>query len=69
MSFFKQTWVRVAAWIILFADIVLLILTGVTEADISDAVKIAFIAIAAVSAVIAFIAGHAKIKSLEKQSE
>lgn len=64
MNFFKKTWVRVAAWIVLFLDIVVLFLGGVTEADISQAVKLGFVAIAAVAGIIAFISSHAKIKEL-----
>ena len=64
MNFFKKTWVRVTAWIVLFLDIVVLFLGGVTEADISQAVKLGFVAIAAVAGIIAFISSHAKIKEL-----
>lgn len=67
MDFMKKTWVRVVAWIVLFLDIIVLALSGVTQADISDGVKLVFVAIAGVSAVIAFIAGHSKIKELQSK--
>ena len=64
MDFFKKTWVRVTAWVVLFVALVVLVLGGVTQAEVSEGVELAFKVIAAVAGVIAFIAGHAKIKEL-----
>ena len=60
MNFFKQTWVKVTAWIILFLDIVVLFLGGVTQKEVSTGVELTFIAIAAVAGIIAFITEHVK---------
>ena len=62
MDFFKKTWVRVTAWIVLFLDIVVLFLGGVTQKEISTALDLAFVAIAAIAGIIAFIAERAKNK-------
>ncbi len=67
MNFFKQKWVKVAAWIVLFADLVVLFLGGVTQKEISDAVAIGFIAIGAVAAIVAFITERVKAKELPQK--
>ena len=64
MDFFKKTWVRVTAWIVLFIALVALILGGVTQAEVSEGVELVFKAVALVAGIIAFIAGHSKIKEL-----
>ena len=64
MDFFKKTWVRVTAWIVLFIALVVLILGGVTQAEVSEGVELVFKAVALVAGIIAFIAGHSKIKEL-----
>ena len=64
MDFFKKTWVRVTAWIVLFVALVVLVLGGVTQAEVSEGVELAFKVIAAVAGIIAFIAAHSKIKEL-----
>ena len=67
MNFFKQKWVKVVAWIILFVDLVVLFLGGVTQKEISDAVALGFIAIAAVAAIVAFICERTKAKELPQK--
>ncbi len=67
MNFFKQKWVKVAAWIILFADLVVLFLGGVTQKEVSDAVALGFTAIGIIAAIVAFIAEHAKAKELPQK--
>ena len=67
MNFFKQKWVKVAAWIVLFADLVVLFLGGVTQKEVSDAVAIGFIAIGAVAAIVAFITERVKAKELPQK--
>ena len=52
MNFFKQTWVKVTAWIVLFLDIVVLFLGGVTQKEVSTGVELTFIAIAAVAGIV-----------------
>ena len=69
MDFFKKTWVKVTAWIVLFIAIVVLLLGGVTQAEISDGLKVIVTAVAAVASVIAFITGHATVKDLKKKLE
>lgn len=64
MDFFKKTWVRVTAWIVLFVALVVLVLGGVTQAEVSEGVELAFRVIAAVAGIIAFITAHSKIKEL-----
>jgi hypothetical protein len=67
MNFFKQKWVKVTAWIVLFADLVALFLGGVTQKEVSDAVAIGFIAIGAVAAIVAFITERVKAKELPQK--
>ena len=67
MNFFKQKWVKVTAWIILFADLVVLFLGGVAQKEVSDAVALGFIAIGAVAAIIAFITERSKAKELPQK--
>lgn len=67
MNFFKQKWVKVTAWVILFADLVVLFLGGVTQKEVSDAVALGFIAIGAIAAIVAFIAERAKAKELPQK--
>jgi hypothetical protein len=67
MNFFKQKWVKVTAWVVLFADLVVLFLGGVTQKEVSDAVALGFIAIGAVAAIVAFIAERAKAKELPQK--
>jgi hypothetical protein len=67
MNFFKQKWVKVTAWIILFADLVVLFLGGVTQKEVSDGVALGFIAIGAVAAIIAFITERSKAKELPQK--
>lgn len=69
MDFFKKTWVKVTAWIVLFIAIVVLLLGGVTQAEISNGVEVVVLAVGAVAAVIAFITGHATVKDLKKKLE
>ena len=64
MNFFKQKWVKVTAWIVLFVDLVVLFLGGVTQKEVSDAVAIGFIAIGAIAAIVAFITERVKAKEL-----
>lgn len=66
MNFFKQTWVKVTAWIVLFADLVVLFLGGVTQKEISTGVELGFIAIGAVAGIIAFITEHVKKDTTKK---
>lgn len=65
MDFFKQTWVKVTAWIVFFADLVVLFLAGVTQAEVADGVTLAFSAIAIIAGIIAFITERTK-KSAKK---
>lgn len=67
MNFFKQKWVKVTAWVVLFADLVVLFLGGVTQKEVSDAVAIGFIAIGAVAAIVAFITERVKAKELPQK--
>ena len=67
MNFFKQKWVKVTAWVVLFADLVVLFLGGVTQKEVSDAVALGFIAIGTVAAIVAFIAERAKAKELPQK--
>ena len=67
MNFFKQKWVKVTAWIIIFADLVVLFLGGVTQKEVSDGVALGFIAIGAVAAIIAFITERSKAKELPQK--
>lgn len=60
MDFFKKTWVKVTAWVVLFLDLVVLFLGGVTQKEISSGVELAFIAIGAIAGIIAFITEHVK---------
>lgn len=61
-DFFKQKWVKITAWIMVAVGLVALILGGMTEGDINNGIKMLFVAIAAVGAVIAFITGEAQKK-------
>lgn len=67
MKFFSQKWVKITAWVVLFADLVVLFLGGVTQKEVSDAVALGFIAIGAVAAIVAFIAERAKAKELPQR--
>lgn len=67
MKFFQRKWVKVTAWVVLFADLVVLFLGGVTQKEVSDAVALGFIAIGAVAAIVAFIAERAKAKELPQK--
>ena len=67
MNFFKQKWVKVIAWVVLFVDLVVLFLGGVTQKEVSDAVAIGFIAIGAVAAIVAFITERVKAKELPQK--
>jgi 2-keto-3-deoxy-6-phosphogluconate aldolase len=67
MNFFKQKWVKVTAWTILFADLVVLFLGGVTQKEVSDGVALGFIAIGAIAAIVAFIAERTKAKELPQK--
>ncbi len=67
MNIFKQKWVKVTAWIVLFADLVVLFLGGVTQKEVSDAVALGFIAIGAVAAIVAFITERSKAKELPQK--
>ena len=67
MKFFNQKWVKITAWVVLFADLVVLFLGGVTQKEVSDAVALGFIAIGAVAAVVAFITERAKTKELPQK--
>ena len=69
MDFFKKKWVRIVAWVVLFVDVAVLLLGGITQAEIGDGVKLVAEAIALVSAVIAFIAGHSALKDLNAKLE
>ena len=62
MDFFKKTWVRITAWVVLFLDIVVLFLGGVTQTEVSTGVELAFSAIAIIAGIIAFIAERVKNK-------
>lgn len=61
-AFFSATATKIVAWIILFADIVVLFLGGVTQKEVSSAVELAFVAIAAISGIIVFICERCKKK-------
>lgn len=65
MDFLKKKWVRYTGWIVLFLDLGCLIVGGVTKAEISEAVELAFKAVGIIAGIIAFIGGHAKIKDLQ----
>lgn len=67
MKFFQQKWVKITAWVVLFADLVVLFLGGVTQKEVSDAVALGFIAIGAIAAIVAFIAERAKAKELPQK--
>ena len=67
MNFFKQKWLKVVAWVVLFVDLVVLFLGGVTQKEVSDAVALGFIAIGAVAAIVAFICERTKAKELPQK--
>lgn len=67
MDFFKKTWVKVTAWVVLFVDLVILFLSGVTQSEVSDAVTLGFTLIGVVAGIIAFITERVKSKELEKK--
>lgn len=60
MDFFKKTWVKVLAWILLAVACVVLILGGCGVEVISTGVGLVAAIVAAVSALIAFIAERSK---------
>lgn len=67
MKLFEQKWVKITAWVVLFADLVVLFLGGVTQKEVSDAVALGFIAIGAVAAIVAFITERTKAKELPQK--
>lgn len=67
MKFFQQKWVKITAWVVLFADLVVLFLGGVTQKEVSDAVALGFTAIGVIAAIVAFIAERAKAKELSQK--
>lgn len=60
MDFFKKTWVKVFAWILLAVAVVVLILGGCGVEAITTGVGLTAAIVAAVSALVAFIAERAK---------
>lgn len=69
MSFFNKKWVRAVAWVLLFVSVIALLLGGITQAEISEGIKLVAEAVAVVSAIIAFIAGHSALKDLTAKLE
>ena len=67
MKFFQQKWVKITAWVVLFADLVVLFLGGVAQKEVSDAVALGFTAIGVIAAIVAFIAERAKAKELPQK--
>lgn len=61
-AFFASTATKVVCWVILALDIVALIIGGTTTEAINSAVVLTGAIVAAVAALIAFIAGQAKKK-------
>jgi hypothetical protein len=59
-AFFSAKATKIVAWIVLFADIVVLFLGGITQTEVASAVELAFIAIAAISGIIVFICERCK---------
>lgn len=59
-SFFANTITKVVAWVVLALDAVVLILGGATATTISTGVELVAGIVAAVSALVAFIAGAVK---------
>lgn len=60
MDFFKKTWVKVMAWILLAVAVVVLILGGAGVEIINTGVGLVAAIVAAVSALIAFISERCK---------
>lgn len=60
MDFFKKTWVKVLAWVLLALSVVVLILGGCGVEVINTGVALTAAIVAAVSALIAFIAERIK---------
>lgn len=60
MDFFKKTWVKVLAWVLLALCVVVLILGGCGVEAINTGVALTAAIVAAVSALVAFIAERTK---------
>ena len=58
MDFFKQKWVKIAAWCMLAVSLAILVLSGMTQEEINKGIVLIFGVIAAVAAVVAFIVGQ-----------
>lgn len=59
-SFFSATATKIVAWVVLFLDIVVLVIGGVTQTEVSTGVELVFIAISAIAGIIAFICERVK---------
>lgn len=59
-AFFQSTMTKIVAWVVLAVDVVCLILGGTTTAQISDGVVLIAAIVAAVAALVAFIAERIK---------
>ena len=62
MDFFKKTWVKIVAWVLLVAGLLVLMLGGIGAAEIGDVVQMVATIVAMVAALIAFIAELVKPK-------
>lgn len=59
-AFFSKKVTKVVAWVVLFLDIVVLVAGGVTKAELTNAVELALVGIAAIVAIVAFITERIK---------
>ncbi len=59
-AFFQNTLTKIVAWVVLAVDVVCLILGGTTTTQISDGVVLIAAIVAAVAALVAFIAERIK---------
>lgn len=59
-AFFQSTMTKIVAWVVLAVDVVCLILGGTTTEQISDGVVLIAAIVAAVAALVAFIAERIK---------
>lgn len=59
-AFFNKKVTKIVAWVVLFLDIVVLVIGGVTKAELTNAVELALVGIAAIVAIVAFISERIK---------
>ncbi|MCQ2125102.1 MAG: hypothetical protein MJZ25_13055 [Fibrobacter sp.] len=62
MDFLKNKWTQIVAWVVLALDTVVLIIGGATLEELSNGLVLTSAIVAAVSALIAFIAERVKEK-------